>query len=258
MCRCFDSRSEPSIDCAFFFSSRRRHTRCSRDWSSDVCSSDLVGKTALCVHVAHQLRDQFPHGQLYVDLHGIERPESLSPKEVLGRFLRALGVESPLDRKSTRLNSSHGYISYAVFCLKKKIDSALRLYKSSLPGRHRGTALRYSPADRAKARILSPRLFTMLNVICSSDYIIDSAIAPITYFHTDISRVAFSLPTRLHIQRPRNPEHPQLRIEEITTVCPSFLVIKNKTPSGHHYFFFFINPGPPEFSSFPPPDALPS
>src|SRR5207245_8635241 len=26
----------------FFFSSRRRHTRCYRDWSSDVCSSDLV------------------------------------------------------------------------------------------------------------------------------------------------------------------------------------------------------------------------
>src|SRR2546422_8230663 len=26
----------------FFFSSRRRHTRCSRDWSSDVCSSDLI------------------------------------------------------------------------------------------------------------------------------------------------------------------------------------------------------------------------
>src|SRR5256884_1638200 len=29
-----------AMDC-FFFSSRRRHTRCSRDWSSDVCSSDL-------------------------------------------------------------------------------------------------------------------------------------------------------------------------------------------------------------------------
>src|SRR5207245_8784353 len=26
---------------SFFFSSRRRHTRCYRDWSSDVCSSDL-------------------------------------------------------------------------------------------------------------------------------------------------------------------------------------------------------------------------
>src|SRR2546422_9788306 len=30
------------------------------------------------------------------------------------------GVVQILDRKSTRLNSSHGYISYAVFCLKKK------------------------------------------------------------------------------------------------------------------------------------------
>src|SRR2546429_5471074 len=29
------------------------------------------------------------------------------------------------DRKSTRLNSSHGYISYAVFCLKKKDDTAI-------------------------------------------------------------------------------------------------------------------------------------
>src|SRR2546429_6946513 len=28
----------------FFFSSRRRHTRCSRDWSSDVCSSDLTAR----------------------------------------------------------------------------------------------------------------------------------------------------------------------------------------------------------------------
>src|SRR5262245_62849951 len=32
--------------CFFFFSSRRRHTRCLSNWSSDVCSSDLVGSTA--------------------------------------------------------------------------------------------------------------------------------------------------------------------------------------------------------------------
>src|SRR3989440_991751 len=38
--------------CAFFFSSRRRHTRSDRDWSSDVCSSDLRATDAfssLCV-----------------------------------------------------------------------------------------------------------------------------------------------------------------------------------------------------------------
>src|SRR2546429_7106604 len=33
-----------------------------------------------------------------------------------------LWVANGRDRKSTRLNSSHGYISYAVFCLKKKSD----------------------------------------------------------------------------------------------------------------------------------------
>src|SRR2546429_3499696 len=38
-----------------------------------------------------------------------------SDLEGFGRF-----VVLDLDRKSTRLNSSHGYISYAVFCLKKK------------------------------------------------------------------------------------------------------------------------------------------
>src|SRR5205809_1417915 len=35
------------------------------------------------------------------------------------------------DRKSTRLNSSHGYISYAVFCLKKKINENMRIRRKS-------------------------------------------------------------------------------------------------------------------------------
>src|SRR5256884_1279819 len=34
------------------------------------------------------------------------------------------GKEAAGDRKSTRLNSSHGYISYAVFCLKKKKNAS--------------------------------------------------------------------------------------------------------------------------------------
>src|SRR3989442_2690277 len=37
----------PSEDFFFFFSSRRRHTRCGRDWSSDVCSSDLLRGSGL-------------------------------------------------------------------------------------------------------------------------------------------------------------------------------------------------------------------
>src|SRR2546429_4676252 len=41
------------------------------------------------------------------------------------RSLRRWGEQNATDRKSTRLNSSHGYISYAVFCLKKKKNNQL-------------------------------------------------------------------------------------------------------------------------------------
>src|SRR3712207_7809306 len=42
------------------------------------------------------------------------------PREFLQGGLELVGVPAPEDRKSTRLNSSHANISYAVFCLKKK------------------------------------------------------------------------------------------------------------------------------------------
>src|SRR2546430_13616569 len=55
------------------------------------------------------------------------RPPALSDLAVLGRFtdlelgrLILQGRPGTPDRKSTRLNSSHSQISYAVFCLKKK------------------------------------------------------------------------------------------------------------------------------------------
>src|SRR6266496_6228494 len=81
----------------FFFSSRRRHTRSLRDWSSDVCSSDL---------------ERGPR-------RSTPQPSARrrTPGELAGEFPRRR-VEG--DRKSTRLNSSHVEISYAVFCLKKK------------------------------------------------------------------------------------------------------------------------------------------
>src|SRR2546422_1436358 len=51
------------------------------------------------------------------DNHELSRSET-------ARMLRVRGKQR--DRKSTRLNSSHGYISYAVFCLKKKKQKALK------------------------------------------------------------------------------------------------------------------------------------
>src|SRR2546422_2632896 len=45
---------------------------------------------------------------------------------------RHRGLHSAADRKSTRLNSSHGYISYAVFCLKKKKNKP-QVYHAIVP-----------------------------------------------------------------------------------------------------------------------------
>ncbi|WDZ82863.1 AfsR/SARP family transcriptional regulator [Micromonospora cathayae] len=54
-----------------------------------------IGKSALAVHVAHELRQYYPDGQIYVDLHGSTVGLTAEdPSEVLRRFLRTLGAES--------------------------------------------------------------------------------------------------------------------------------------------------------------------
>src|SRR5690349_22173978 len=56
----------------------------------------------------------------HVDATGAARMVDVSAKDVTAREARAAGRFLTTDRKSTRLNSSHVEISYAVFCLKKK------------------------------------------------------------------------------------------------------------------------------------------
>src|SRR5699024_11568570 len=55
-------------DLYFFFSSRRRHTRSKRDWSSDVCSSDLDGK------IKHIFKEIFKAG---LDIQKDDRQKEL-------------------------------------------------------------------------------------------------------------------------------------------------------------------------------------
>ena len=63
-----------------------------------------LGKTAFAVHAAHQLAPLFPHGQLVLDLHGMD-PEPTSAHDALAQLLRALGTEQSAVPASTEERS---------------------------------------------------------------------------------------------------------------------------------------------------------
>src|SRR2546430_4046111 len=77
--------------------------------------------------------------RIYLEKYGIPVVSDVDTRALV-RHLRTRGVMRG-DRKSTRLNSSHSQISYAVFCLKKKIAQQPRaLAPRRARGRAQGTA----------------------------------------------------------------------------------------------------------------------
>ncbi|ALG12672.1 AfsR/SARP family transcriptional regulator [Kibdelosporangium phytohabitans] len=53
-----------------------------------------IGKTALAVRWAHRVRDQFPDGQLFINLRGYDAVSPVSTEQAVTRFLRAVGVSA--------------------------------------------------------------------------------------------------------------------------------------------------------------------
>src|SRR2546430_11332196 len=106
-----------TISMFFFFSSRRRHTRFDCDWSSDVCSSDL--------HLGWRfpnprMEAMFPLESMGETGENVAEQYGVTREDQDAFALASQHRWAAADRKSTRLNSSHSQISYAVFCLKKK------------------------------------------------------------------------------------------------------------------------------------------
>src|SRR2546429_9943456 len=69
------------LDSCFFFSSRRRHTRCSRDWSSDVCSSDLGLVLLVVLFTAYLRKKTGEISELRGLLRGLEERDAEPPSD---------------------------------------------------------------------------------------------------------------------------------------------------------------------------------
>src|SRR2546430_13530315 len=102
---------------SLFLPSVRRHTGLDCDGSSDGCSSDLAARPGEAREEDQDRDDPDEPAQTRAQ----EDAGQVRDRGV-GEVDRARVAEHPeqQDRKSTRLNSSHSQISYAVFCLKKK------------------------------------------------------------------------------------------------------------------------------------------
>src|SRR2546429_1344800 len=89
--------------------------------------STLFPYTTLFRSLAEQFGFALVEDDVYGDLYAgsavrLAQIDALRHVIYVGSYTKLIGpaLRVGLDRKSTRLNSSHGYISYAVFCLKKK------------------------------------------------------------------------------------------------------------------------------------------
>src|SRR5699024_11577020 len=80
----------------FFFSSRRRHTRSKRDWSSDVCSSDLIHRFLI-------LRVLYVRKTVFVDEQKV--PEELEIDEFEETAIHFISYEQDEPIAASRLRS---------------------------------------------------------------------------------------------------------------------------------------------------------
>ncbi|MBU3866361.1 ATP-binding protein [Streptomyces sp. 4503] len=189
-----------------------------------VAGTAGAGKTSLVLHWAHQVKDRFPDGQLFVNLRGYDPGEPVTADQALRRFLRALGV--PADQ------------------IPQDVDDAAALYRSLLAER-RVLILLDNAATVSQVRPLLPGTGNSLVVVTSRNRLAGLTVRDgarrltlgtlpepeaIALLHavtsgyrpgddeeklTELARLCARLPLALRIAAERAASHPHMRIDDL-------------------------------------------
>src|SRR5256885_2138193 len=163
------------------------------------------------------------------------------------------------DRKSTRLNSSHLVISYAVFCLKKKkkfprsmffLQLKAKLEPPPVPVRGPLCSPRLPLASAAASTPRSPRGAARCPAVIITTQSISAACLLARHDETQDTSRRLNMLTIITMA----PETWSSTIHN--KAFKTFTYATNTTPT-IAFFFFLNNPPPPEISPLPLPDALP-
>lgn len=189
-----------------------------------VAGTAGAGKTSLVLHWAHQVKDQFPDGQLFVDLRGYDAGDPVTAAQALRRFLRALGV--------------------AAAELPRDVDDAAAMYRSLLADR-RVLILLDNAATVSQVRPLLPGGGDSLVVVTSRSRLASLSVRDGAHRITlgtlpgpeavallravtegyrteddagelaELARLCAHLPLALRIAAERAASHPHMRLDEL-------------------------------------------
>lgn len=183
-----------------------------------------AGKTSLALRWAHQVRDRFPDGQLYVNLRGYDPGEPVTAREALHRFLTALGVRAdsvPQDLDAAAALYRSVLADRRVLVV---LDNAATVgqVRPLLPGsasslvvvtsrsRLSGLAVRDGARRLTLGTLPEPEAVALLRAVTAGYRSADDEVKL-----AELARLCARLPLALRIAAERAASHPHMRLDDL-------------------------------------------
>ncbi|UCM90487.1 ATP-binding protein [Streptomyces marincola] len=189
-----------------------------------VAGTAGAGKTSLVLRWAHQVRDRFPDGQLYINLRGYDPGQPVAPPEALHRFLTALGVPAgsvPADPDAAAALYRSLLAERATLLVLDNAATAAQV-RPLLPGNSRSLAIVTSRSRLSGLAIRDGAHRLTLGTLGEPEAV--ALIRAVTAGHRpederdkliQLARLCAHLPLALRIAAERAATRPHLRIDDL-------------------------------------------